>query len=383
MLGVQCNGPITDEGADGGAAAAICRFPADIPELTSIRALAALAVVVFHFWAEAGATSAGGRLLAAGGLGVDLFFVLSGLVLTHVYLRDWRAGTFGHGRFLWKRFARLYPVHLVTLLGFVALYAGARTTGLGGDFEGEDWAAFPIHLVGLQAWGLADGAAWNHPSWSISAEAFAYLLFPLWLAAALWLGARAFLLACVLVFLAAGMSMEATGIELTGLTHDFGILRIAVEFGLGVGLYLVLLRVPPARWHGAAAAACLVLAAGAAVAGLPEFLAVGLLAAMLGLLASAARRPEGRGLLRAPALVYLGHISYSTYMVHIAFVIVAETLIDRLGLEGAAEVAVIAAAFAGIYTASAILYAFVERPAQSLLLRLAGPRHDWSLAKSA
>ena len=80
---------------------------------------------------------------------MGLFFVLSGLVLTYVYWRDGEAGAFRYRRFLSKRFARLYPVHLVTLLGFVAFYAGARTAGLGGDFEGADWAAFPVHLVGL------------------------------------------------------------------------------------------------------------------------------------------------------------------------------------------------------------------------------------------
>ena len=235
-------------------------FPADLPELTSIRALAALMVILFHFYALPGADSAAGRLVAAGGLGVDLFFMLSGLILAHVYWRDWQEGRFEYGPFLARRLARLYPVHLATLLGFVALYAGARAAGVGSSFEGEDWSAFWIHLAGLHAWGLTDGAAWNHPSWSISAEGFAYLAFPFWLVLATRLGPRAFLMTGASVFLATGTLFEDAGIELTSLTDNFGIVRIAVEFGVGIGIYLSLLHRAPWRGAGRGAGVALALA---------------------------------------------------------------------------------------------------------------------------
>ena len=74
-------------------------------------------------------------------------------------------------------------------------------------------------------------------------------------------------------------------------------------------------------------------------------------------------------------------------MVHVASVIVAETLIGAFGLEGSTAITVIAAAFVGIYAASAILYAFVERPAQHpflrILLCIGGPPHDRSFVESA
>ncbi|MDP1171590.1 hypothetical protein, partial [Klebsiella pneumoniae] len=41
------------------------------------------------------------------------------------------------------------------------------------------WSSLPANLLMLHAWGLAPVAGWNHPSWSISAEWFAYLCFPL------------------------------------------------------------------------------------------------------------------------------------------------------------------------------------------------------------
>ena len=348
-------------------------FPTDLPELTSIRAIAATMVILFHFYAMPDAVSAGGRLVAAGGLGVDLFFMLSGLILTHVYWRDWQNGRFAYDAFLVRRLARLYPVHLTTLLGFVALYTSARAIGVESSFEGENWSVFWVHVLGLHAWGLTDGAAWNHPSWSISAEIFAYLGFPLWLLAAARLGTRMFLLVTVLVFLAVGAALEVTGVELTGLTHNFGILRVAVEFGLGVGIYLFLLDRAPQPDAGRRTLMALASAVLATFAGLPEFLVVGLLGAMLAFLADAARQ-DGVTLLRVPALQYLGRISYSTYMVHIAFVIVGGVLIEKAGLSHAAEGMGVLVLVVAIHIAAALMHELVERPCQRAVLRILAPR---------
>ena len=94
--------------------------PIDIRPLTSLRFLAALWVVVYLMWPN---LAVGGMpaLAAKGYLGVELFFVLSGFILSHVYLQAFGEKRFGYKGFLWARIARVYPLHLFTLFGVMAL----------------------------------------------------------------------------------------------------------------------------------------------------------------------------------------------------------------------------------------------------------------------
>ena len=62
------------------------------------------------------------------------------------------------------------------------LGVAATVAGLSIDASLTDWRALPAHLTLTHAWGLATSSAFNHPSWSISAEWFAYLCFPLFAA---------------------------------------------------------------------------------------------------------------------------------------------------------------------------------------------------------
>ncbi|MCH2910584.1 hypothetical protein K3V95_14790, partial [Listeria monocytogenes] len=78
--------------------------------LTAIRYVAALWVVLYHHWSTAtGAPPP--ALIAKGYLGVELFFILSGVILCHVYFDQACAGRFRYGAFLWARIARVYPLH--------------------------------------------------------------------------------------------------------------------------------------------------------------------------------------------------------------------------------------------------------------------------------
>ena len=102
----------------------------NLKPLTSLRILAALWVVSFHFWGNLGiATPA---FVDKGYLGVELFFVLSGFILSHVYLEAWRGGTFKYVEFIWARLARIYPLHLAVIAGLGLLMAAlAVATGWG------------------------------------------------------------------------------------------------------------------------------------------------------------------------------------------------------------------------------------------------------------
>jgi peptidoglycan/LPS O-acetylase OafA/YrhL len=124
--------------------------------------------------------------VSKGYLAVDMFFVLSGFVMAHVYRRAFSEGATEHYRsFLMARIARLYPLHIFILLLFVATAAVSQfMAGLAtGSFESipltgpRSLGAIIANIFMLQ--GLSAGQlSWNYPTWSISVEFMAYLAFP-------------------------------------------------------------------------------------------------------------------------------------------------------------------------------------------------------------
>jgi peptidoglycan/LPS O-acetylase OafA/YrhL len=161
----------------------------ELQSLTSLGGLAALWVVLYHYSAvyfprlDIGDYS---YLIAKGYLAVDLFFMLSGFVMTHVYYRAFSESISQNYRnFLVARAARLYPLHLLVLFLFVvtALTSQLLVYMRTGSFHGiplegsRSLGALAANLFMLQ--GLAAGKlSWNYPAWSISVEFIAYLGFP-------------------------------------------------------------------------------------------------------------------------------------------------------------------------------------------------------------
>ena len=341
---------------------------AQLPELTSLRFFAAAYVVVIHaFDRPTEQSTIFERIVHKGYLGVDFFFILSGFILIHVYLHDYRSGRFSHIDFLVNRFARVYPLHIVMLAVFVAVYSLAAQLGLTTNEVGMNWADLPWHILALHAWGLTAGHSWNFPSWSISAEAFAYYLFPLYLMAAVSLRPATGLLMAVGLFIAAYATTAALGYKLTGLMYDFGIVRIAFEFLLGVYLYTFF-----ERWRPSAAVigpTLILLLCGlfaGLVAGMPDLVTVLLFALIIYLVGclSVANRPT---LLRNRALVYLGEISYATYMVHYLVLLLAKKGFDRVFHVPPDQPmlwSTFIPAIVTIYALSIALHHTVERPAR-------------------
>lgn len=162
----------------------------EIKSLTGLRIVAALWVVLFHFRPMLGDVSSDFRdavapVLNCGAQGVDLFFILSGFVLTWNYLdrmgKSWSTRATLH--FLWLRLARVWPVYLVTL-HLAALWV--LFTLHVGHVPSPDAASLTAmsyvrQIVLVQLWfePFFDGTSWDGPAWSISAEWLAYLLFGL------------------------------------------------------------------------------------------------------------------------------------------------------------------------------------------------------------
>jgi len=157
--------------------------------LTGLRFLAAILVVIGHYLFYFAQTDkqiqrgglAGFNIFVHHAVGVDLFFILSGFILTYNYF-DPSGGLRGRRRDFWiARIARIYPVYLLGLAFDLARLMEQSHH----SFKGLIVSGM-VHPLLLQAWVpsvLDSTGGWDPPSWSISDEALFYLLFPLLLLA--------------------------------------------------------------------------------------------------------------------------------------------------------------------------------------------------------
>lgn len=204
------------------------------------RGLAALLVALFHLNLYSAIYPL--DFVRNGYLFVDFFFVLSGFVITYSYadrlttLGDW-------GAFAIRRFGRLWPLHAVVLLAFVAAEgAKAVMASRGASFYlppftgANSLDTLPINLVFGQSFGLIQHLTWNPPSWSICAEFWTYLVFAMVLVvSSTWLARfRYAALALVVLVLAASVSIfllfSQHGMDAS---YDLGLVRCLYGFLVG------------------------------------------------------------------------------------------------------------------------------------------------------
>ena len=155
-----------------------------ITALTGMRGYAALWVALSHFSFTGTLSQPFGMRIHWGMmegilrheyLAVDLFFMLSGFVLMHVHGHEFqqRITPDTHKNFLLLRLARIYPLHLLSLLFMLALQlVDTEIDGLRTPFS------FVTQLLLVASWGINYTLSWNLPSWSLSSEWLGYLLFP-------------------------------------------------------------------------------------------------------------------------------------------------------------------------------------------------------------
>jgi len=276
--------------------------------LTSLRFFAAAFVVLHH---TVGPDDV--PIFDLGFLGVTFFFVLSGFVLT------W-AGSADRGALVSyrNRFARIYPLHLLTLLIAIALPLSLVDTP----------TTFVQNLVLLQAW-TPDGAhSFNWVSWSISVEVFFYALFPIAVVVLRRFSTRSLATLLPTIWIVQLLGSFAIDAVLPGrhhfLTYDFPPYRFA-EFLIGITLALLFQRgYRPTRQLGTIAAAT--AAAGlafAVVADLAHFVAfsyfssAAIPAVVVGIWVAVSREHAGHtGLLSRKWLRKLGDWSFALYLVH-------------------------------------------------------------------
>jgi peptidoglycan/LPS O-acetylase OafA/YrhL len=154
---------------------------AELPGLTGVRFYAALFVYLSHVVETLpGMGPLGGSYLIfnAGVVSVSFFFVLSGFILTYNYADAFCAGVSvsRYKRFVWDRWAKIYPVHLLAIMLVMPAAVFSPHLPL-------DWRAVPINGLLLQSWWPSSTPAFmnylNVPSWALSCEWFFYVVTPL------------------------------------------------------------------------------------------------------------------------------------------------------------------------------------------------------------
>ncbi|MFI2374392.1 acyltransferase family protein [Streptomyces sp. NPDC018964] len=350
-----------------------------LPSLTGLRFWAALTVVLYHLSRQAGPLPVVSDLAWYGRSGVTFFFVLSGFVLAWTY-----EGIRVPARvFLWRRFARIWPMLAVSVVASVAVWYVVETP--------VSLRGVAATLLMLNAWvpdrQILSGG--NPAAWSLSDEAWFYALFPLLLTLPFLRTARRRTVTAIVVCLAsagvwlAGSVMTDSLVRLWALDYFpptrtlqfvLGVAAgIAVKRGwrppvpLSVAVVLVLAwqavlvpwshAVPDSLWYSPYSAS--------------QLLSAPLFAALVAAAAYSDLERRGTGL-AAPWMIRLGNWSFAWYLLH---EIVLRLLLDMTGSpQTTAGLAAFWAAVLAVSLAlSGVAYHCVEHPLERLLRRV-GPQ---------
>ena len=336
--------------------------------LDALRGLAALGVLFWHYGAHFNATPLADWLSPfynAGLYLVDVFFVLSGFLLGTLYSEpsSWRA-------FLFKRMARLFPLHWVTLVVVAVLqHWYMQLTGAGFIYTYNDSLHFFLNLGLLQYVGLQEGFSFNGPAWSISVEWLVNLIFVMLLLLPRLRGALTATLvigsATSLWFLG-GRVIESS--SLWGWL-DPALVRGVFGFFTGVGLASIMQSKPALShlWDGIGLTAGATLIVFMNNRELQQMSGVDFAIVGLAIPGMVAGFINGATLVRVSqwrGLVWLGEVSFSVYLWHFPAQIVMGMIV-ACGTEiQFTSTWVLVGFITTCYVVGHLSFVFLERPAQ-------------------
>jgi peptidoglycan/LPS O-acetylase OafA/YrhL len=342
-----------------------------IPELDALRGIAAVVIVVFH---------SNVRRMPWGWAAVDLFFVLSGFLITGIVLRH--GGTRGFlGRFYARRALRIFPVYYMVVLGLV-VFQGILPKPV--DPRGLVYEL--TYTQYLPYYWFAEAPRYSPylgHTWTLAIEEQFYLVWP---ALILLAGrSRAWVVGLSLATVAGSYAMRSMGISvaLLGARADglaLGGLLAALLHG-PEGLRLAASRSFRRGLAAATIGSAVYLVALAAFVGMgptdafpgwtgPVVLAFSTLwLGTIGLVVIYSGHPR-LAVLRRPRLKWLGTISYGLYLYHFLVIVISGDIYRRLGLRGQPlwrEAPTIGACF----VVAALSWKYIERPILGLKDRFA------------
>jgi len=362
-------------------------MPREILPLTSLRFVAALYVFLFHMQIHFGLPVSGflQAFFLQGAVGMSLFFILSGFVLSISY----SDGPISLERYAIRRVARIVPVYILAALVTLPWFAtGASVKSTAPVLQGV--FVFLTNLFFLQAWFPTMMPFWNvGASWSLSVEAFFYALFPAAQRAVTRTSNRGLALVMLMALVASilpGLSMHLIGTNGANY-YILPIFRLP-EFIIGVGLgiaYSRCFRLPCSTLVFVVATAVLVTG----LASIPgsyyvdmNWLAVPCFSAVI-LAAAQIRAGWLRSFLTARWLVFSGHASYCFYSFQVLIIFIAR----EYGEEIKAAIPLVAHPlwfallwFVVLYALSAIVYLLFEKPVRHMIVSRIGQHHSRATA---
>lgn len=287
------------------------------PEIDGLRAIAVIAVVLFHLEF---------KWIPGGFVGVDVFFVISGFLITRLILKEVRAGDFRFGRFYLRRLRRLGPALIVTLLLTWAVSVFYLTPDHFQRFSGALMSSV-FSVSNLFFWfesGYFDATAELKPllhTWSLSVEEQFYLIWPALIVLIAGRGRGRWLLPVVISLLSLASLYGALVFTSYEPSASFFLMPFRVyEFGLGAGLAMLpgLVRLNVVREVLVLLGLMMIGYSALVFDKFTPFPDIYALLPCMGaalLIAGGSARYMGL-LLRNPLSVWVGKISYSLYLVH-------------------------------------------------------------------
>jgi peptidoglycan/LPS O-acetylase OafA/YrhL len=352
--------------------------------LDALRFLAAFFMVVYHYAEQAPVSLFSIHpALGRGYLATDFFLMLSGYVLGRAYGDRVAHRQVGDREFLLKRFARVWPAHLVMLAGFVAL---VLITGLVGiapqNPQWFQWSQLPAQALLIQAWGFDGPSGWNTPTWTLSALIFCYAAFPvLWRAFAKIRSPWMALAVGLVIFAAVDAACRYTlGQPSYHLPLKYGVIRALPLFLIGALIARlgreVVVSARAADLIGAAAIAGVV---GLNLIGPLDYASLALLGALIFAAGASARKDWGWA-------KTAGRLAFSLYLtnqfVGVTWFGAQHVAAGKLGLNDGALWLTWALAFPAAVVSAAVFERLVDAPLQAWIKPMLDGRRSvrWSRA---
>jgi peptidoglycan/LPS O-acetylase OafA/YrhL len=291
--------------------------------LTGLRGLAAWWVVLYHIYQHLQPLVPDfiSCIIIKGYLAVDYFFILSGFIISYTYLDKIISLPSGYiKQFYIKRLARIYPLHWTVLILYITIplaYLITHRSLPGGDLFSIKNFLYSFFLI--HNWGFQTELTWNIPSWSISTEIASYIVFP-FLAYFLYrlksdkfIFMTALLFAAIIAFSFRLLNADSLGADI----EKIGLIRCILEFSLGICIYLLYRS---KRVISRAVASILMLVGvlllfAAIYLGIRDYFIIPA-ASFLFIYGSLFSYRALIYIFSNRFVIYIGEISYSTYLIH-------------------------------------------------------------------